>query len=83
VADENELHVRLHGLQSVKDRDGCATGVAEDILDAEICEGFDERLRAVHFLLAHDGWGENCDLEGENGCELEKYSRKIDFSGVN
>ena len=39
MTDENELHVRLHGLQSVEDRDGCATGVAEDILNAEIGEG--------------------------------------------
>ena len=64
MADENELHVRLHGLQRIKDRDGRATGVAEDILNAEIGEGFDERLRAVHFLLTHDDWGENCDLRG-------------------
>ena len=82
MADENELHVRLHRLERIKDRDGCSAGIPEDVLDAEICEGFDERLRAVHFLLAHDDWGENCDLEGENGSGIGNRNLKMGVFGV-
>ena len=43
--------------ERVKDRDGRSAGVAEDVFDAEIVESSDERLCAVHFLVAHKNWG--------------------------
>jgi hypothetical protein len=62
VADEDELHVRLDRLEGVEDRDRGAAGVAEDVLDAEVGEGFDERLCAVHFPAFEDVAGENLEL---------------------
>ena len=57
MTDEDELHVRLHGFQSVKEGQGGSAGVPEDILDAECIEGFDKRLSAVHFFGWHEfGW---------------------------
>ncbi len=41
VADEDELHLRLDRFKSVEDGDGCSAGVAEDVFDAEVIEGFD------------------------------------------
>ena len=77
VADEDELHVRLHGLEGVKDRDGRAAGVTEDVFDAEVGEGFDEGLCAVHFGCAHELWGENCCFGGEGGVKSQNGKPKF------
>ena len=56
VADEDELHVRFDGFEGVEDGEGGAAGVAEDVLDAEVGEGFDEGLGAVHGGCVHKIW---------------------------
>jgi hypothetical protein len=56
VAYEDELHLGLHGLQRVEDRDRGSAGVSEDVFDAEIVEGFDQGLCAVQLLVAHKNW---------------------------
>jgi hypothetical protein len=53
VADQDELHVGLDGFERVKDGEGSSTGVTKDIFDAEVGEGFDEGLSAVHGGVSH------------------------------
>jgi hypothetical protein len=77
VADEDELHVRFDRLQSIEDRDRRAAGVAEDVFDAEIGEGLDERLRAVHFLITHDDWGENCEFDSKSAWGMANHNQKL------
>jgi hypothetical protein len=47
VAHENELHFGFDRFQRVKNGDGGSAGVAENELNAEIVEGFDESLCSV------------------------------------
>jgi hypothetical protein len=63
VADEDELHLRLDRLKSVEDGNRRSTGVAENVLDAEVIERFDQGLCAVEFLFAHGKIG-----VGEGNC---------------
>jgi hypothetical protein len=56
MADEDELHLRLDRFKGIEDWDGRSAGVAENVLDAEIVECFDEGLCAVEFVLAHENW---------------------------
>ena len=54
VADQDELHVGLDCLQCIEDRERGTAGIAEDILDAEFVECFDERLCAVELFFTHN-----------------------------
>ena len=47
MTGENKLNVGLYRDESVKNRDGSATGVSENIFDPEIVEGLDECLGTV------------------------------------
>ena len=69
VAHEDEFHFCLHRLQGVENRNRGTAGISENVLDAEIVEGLDERLSAVHGRFAHKiGVGEGKFIDRRINC---------------
>ena len=69
VAHEDEFHLGLHRLQGVENRNRGTAGIAENVLDAEVVEGLDERLGAVHGRFAHKiGVGEGKFIDRRINC---------------